>query len=249
MLIICPSCTKSYHIARSTLGGTGRTVQCAKCLSRWHCTGEPAAAEPGTEAAAQVAAHSEAHAIPGEVLATQPPDSYQSTYGLSPRPVSRGNTCPAKSRAPLYQAFAATIVVCAAMGGVAARGAIVAHAPCFASVYAMIGLPVNPRGIAFSDVRSAISADTGSTVLSVEGVVTNLRAGNVTVPEIITSLKSEDGRSIYSWKSPAPKPMLGPGETASFRTRLATPPIGAQTVVLRFANAGEATQPPGTGKK
>ena len=40
MLIVCPTCAKSYHIARTSLGAAGRSVQCSKCFSRWHCAPE-----------------------------------------------------------------------------------------------------------------------------------------------------------------------------------------------------------------
>ena len=126
------------------------------------------------------------------------------------------------------------------MGAVAAREALVLRLPQLAYAFAAIGLPVNIHGIAFGPVHSALVQDGGNAVLSVEGSLTNLRAGAVKVPEIVASLKGADGHEVDTWTSTAPKTTLGPGETATFRTRLAAPPANAQNVVLRFASADDA---------
>jgi hypothetical protein len=108
---------------------------------------------------------------------------------------------------------------------------------------------VNLRGIAFRDVRTVLSAEGPNQVLSVEGTLANLRDRAVPVPEIIASLKGPDGRDVYTWRSQAPKSTLAPGETASFRTRLAAPPPGGRDVVLRFADAEDILRAKGASAK
>ena len=247
MLIVCPSCAKSYHIARASLGSDGRTVQCSRCFSRWQCVAPRdslvIAEASSSENPASAIGESTAIVVAGQVLRGHQPDNYIEKYG-SPRVVPRRR--PSKppttgSRAAISQVAAAGFVIAAAMGGVAARQSIVSQMPALAVVYAGIGLPVNPRGIAFTEVKSAIAQDGAAQVLSVEGKLKNLRQTTVKIPEIVTALKDPDGRDVYTWTSPAPKATLAPGEIAAFRTRLATPPANARDVVLRFASADEAS--------
>ena len=246
MLIVCPSCAKSYHIARASLGSEGRTVQCSRCFSRWQCEAPRDALvisqASGGEKPDTATSETSAIVISGQVLSGHKPDDYVEQYG-SPRaaPPRRPTMPPTTgSRAAIFQVAAAGVVIAAAMGGVAARQSIVSQVPALGIVYAGIGLPVNPRGITFTEVKSAIAQDGAAQVLSVEGKLTNLRQTTVNIPEIVTALKSADGRDVYTWTSPAPKATLAPGEIAAFRTRLATPPANARDVVLRFASADDA---------
>lgn len=248
MLIICPNCAKSYHIARATIGAEGRPVQCSKCFSRWQCQDQASdqggsrtsAAEPLSAAQTVSRVETAGSTIDAAAVARRARDRYEGIYGQPGRKSRPGGMRPARSWMPFAQCCAALGLVSAGMAAVSARATIVEHAPALAVLYQGIGLPVNTRGIAFTDVRSAMGVDGATPVLSVEGKLTNLRAASVTVPEIVASLQGTDGRALYSWKSQAPKASLAPGETASFRTRLAAPPNGGQTVVLRFASAADS---------
>ena len=250
MLIVCPSCAKSYHIARASLGAEGRTVQCSRCFSRWQCqtpreSAYDVALASGPEASLSLV-NEAATVLAGQVVSGHKHDDYAERYGAPRARLRRMPPPTSQSRAPIFQAAAAGLVIAAAMGGVAARQAIVTRMPSLAIVYASIGLPVNPRGISFTEVRSALAQDGAAQVLSIEGKLTNLRQTTVKVPEIVTALKGPDGRDVYTWTSPAPKATLGPGEIAAFRTRLATPPANARDVVLRFASVDDARATRGT---
>lgn len=246
MLIICPNCAKSYHIARSSLGENGRSVQCSKCLNHWICAAD-GSAEAGTgfdghTATAKLPHIGDGPIINGEVVSHDTRANYDALYTKTRRvPVSE-QTLPGKRRPVLLQLSAAACALALAMGSIAARQSIVAHVPGTAYFYASIGLPVNLHGISFGPVKSALATEGVNVVLSVEGTLTNERSSVMKVPQIVASLQGKDGRSIYTWTSPAPKATLAPGETAGFRTRLAAPPGNADKVVLRFARADEMTR-------
>ena len=244
MLIVCPTCAKSYHIARTSLGDAGRTVQCSKCFSRWHCAPEGAVApaqEPDAFAPEIITRTDKDLHVPSKsVAARSSADAYEQLYSAFERRAVKAPSLARHSRSAALQVAAAAAVLVLAMGAVAAREALVLRLPQLAYAYAAIGLPVNIHGIAIGPVHSALVQDGGNAVLSVEGSLTNLRAGAVKVPEIVASLQGADGREVYTWTSTAPKTTLGPGETATFRTRLAAPPANAQNVVLRFASADDA---------
>ena len=244
MLIVCPTCAKSYHIARTSLGDAGRTVQCSKCFSRWHCAPEGVVApaqEPDPFAPEIITRTDRDLNVPSKSLSGRSSaDAYEQLYNAFPRRLIKAPSLARHSRSAAFQVAAAAAVLVLAMGAVAAREALVLRLPQLAYAFAAIGLPVNIHGIAFGPVHSALVQDGGNAVLSVEGSLTNLRAGAVKVPEIVASLKGADGHEVYTWTSTAPKTTLGPGETATFRTRLAAPPANAQNVVLRFASADDA---------
>ena len=244
MLIVCPTCAKSYHIARTSLGDAGRSVQCSKCFSRWHCApGGVVVAPPEADPfAPEIITRTDRDLrVPSKSLpGGSSTDAYEQLYNAFPRQLAKAPALARRSRSAALQVAAAAAVLVLAMGAVAAREALVLRLPQLAYAFAAIGLPVNIHGIAFGPVHSALVQDGGNAVLSVEGSLTNLRAGAVKVPEIVASLKGADGHEVYTWTSTAPKTTLGPGETATFRTRLAAPPANAQNVVLRFASADDA---------
>jgi predicted Zn finger-like uncharacterized protein len=248
MLIVCPNCAKSYHIARGSIGNEGRAVQCSMCFSRWICVAPNEAEGPllgsddRSSSRGERTGEGRTPTIAGEVTASQAAAPPVRSSPLPPRDAAvHPSPRVSASRMPMFQLGAAAAVIAAAMGAVAARQAIVARAPALGYLYASIGLPVNVRGIAFTDVKSALAQDGFATVLSVEGKLANLRATTVKVPEIVAALKGPDGRDLYTWTAPAPKATLAPGEIASFRTRLAAPPENGRDVVLRFASADDVS--------
>jgi hypothetical protein len=106
--------------------------------------------------------------------------------------------------------------------------------PQTASLFAAIGLPVNLRGIAFSDVTTATEASEGVPVLLVKGHITNITRQPREVPRLRFAMRNAAGNEVYAWTSLPAKTMLAPGEAESFETRLASPPADGQAVVVRF---------------
>ena len=239
MLIVCPNCAKSYHIARETIGAAGRELQCSKCFSRWRCG--------AAEEASNVWGIGLDDGVPvfeAAVVSQANVDSYEVLYGAKRRPATvspRTIKTQSSGRSAGRQLGACALVLAMAMAVVASRGAIVARLPQAGIAFAAMGLPVNAQGIEFGPLQARLDQASGG-VLSIEGTVTNLRARTTAVPEIVASLKGPDGREVYAWRTTVAKTNLGAGESASFRTRLATPPANAQKIVLRFASVDESAK-------
>jgi hypothetical protein len=139
--------------------------------------------------------------------------------------------------------FAAILASASAMGAVAERAAIVRAAPAAARLFAAIGLPVNLRGLALEAVQANLSDADGKQMLTVEGAVVNLRNETTESPPLRIALRDAQKREIYVWTAEALTAKLGPGERATFRTRLAAPPQGALDIMVRFASASEPLSP------
>ncbi len=114
------------------------------------------------------------------------------------------------------------------------RTDVVRLMPQTASLFAAIGLPVNLRGVAFSDVTTATEASEGVPVLLVKGRITNITRQPREVPRLRFAMRNAAGNEVYAWTSLPAKTMLAPGEAEPFETRLASPPADGQAVVVRF---------------
>jgi hypothetical protein len=73
-------------------------------------------------------------------------------------------------------------------------------------------------------------------VLIVEGTIANVVNKTVEVPRLRFAMRNRAGQEIYAWTSVTGRSILAPGETAAFRTRLASPPADGRDVVVRFFN-------------
>jgi len=120
------------------------------------------------------------------------------------------------------------------------RTDIVQKLPQTASFYALAGLPVNLRGLAFDSITTSTLRDDGTPILVVEGNIINDTQKNVRVPQIRFVVRDAAAQEIYSWTANAARTSLLPGQAVAFHTRLASPPPTAHDVVLRFVNRRDA---------
>jgi hypothetical protein len=58
----------------------------------------------------------------------------------------------------------------------------------------------------------------------------------VEVPRLRFAVRNELGNEIYNWTALPSRSLLGPGETLTFQSRLASPPPEAYDVLVRFFN-------------
>jgi len=106
--------------------------------------------------------------------------------------------------------------------------------PQTASFYAMLGLPVNLRGLALDSVATTTEQHEGVPILVVEGSVVNNTRKIVDVPRLKFVVRNSANEEIYSWTAVAPRANLPPGEAVAFRSRLASPPPDGRDVLVRF---------------
>lgn len=114
------------------------------------------------------------------------------------------------------------------------RANIVRIAPQAASLYAAIGMPVNLRGLAFTNLKAATEVSDGVTVLLLEGSIVNTLDKPLDVPRLRFSVRNANGSELYSWTALPDRSILGGKEEQPFRTRLASPPADARDVLVRF---------------
>jgi hypothetical protein len=119
------------------------------------------------------------------------------------------------------------------------RQTIVRTLPQTASFYALLGMPVNLRGLTFDDIVTTTEQHDGVPVLVVEGNIFNDARKIEDVPRLKFVVRNAARQEIYSWTTTPARNVLPPGEMVSFRTRLASPPPDAHDLVLHFVNRRE----------
>lgn len=141
--------------------------------------------------------------------------------------------------------FSATVAVVAGLltlviliSVIVFRGPIVARQHNLASLYEKIGLPINLRGLAFSNVRTYRETDHDAPVLVVEGEIENVSSQRQPVPFIRFGLRSEMKKEVYAWTLDPQTSSLDIGERVRFKTKLPVPPQSAVEVLVQFADRG-----------
>jgi len=155
------------------------------------------------------------------------------------KPTATGR--PARRKAPFSLATA-----CAAMGALVLavviwRAEMVRLLPQTAAFYKLVGLDVNLRGLKFRDVKVSSETVDGTTMLVIEGAITDDSNKPVELPRLRFSIRDAEGAEIYAWNTVLEQSFLGPGEKVVFKSRLASPPPGGRIVDVRFFNKRDIT--------
>jgi predicted Zn finger-like uncharacterized protein len=237
MILTCPQCATRYQVDANKFPPSGRNVRCAKCGHVWHQLGPESDAE--TEALDAVAPQAR-EAAPAETAAAV----HAPMRPLRPVvPDAGGDTARSSSlgRVALLGGWLLLVALVLAIGwaAVALRDNVVTWLPQSASLYAAVGLPVNPRGMDFTGIAYQKQVEDGQVVLAVTGNIVNRSAHELTVPPVRVALFDGDKHELYHWNFVAGVTTLKPGETTRFRTRLSSPPPGTHDLEVRFAREGE----------
>jgi hypothetical protein len=115
------------------------------------------------------------------------------------------------------------------------RDTIASVWPQTSSLYAALGMPVNARGLAFTDVNYRREIEAGRQVLTVNGNVVNVTSRELAMPEIAVTLTDNDKRQLDRWVFSASVPRLKPGQKIAFATRRTNPPEDARHLEMTFA--------------
>jgi predicted Zn finger-like uncharacterized protein len=152
----------------------------------------------------------------------------------------------AASRASRRKAPFSVATACAAMGALVLavviwRADVVRLLPHTAAFYKLVGLDVNLRGLRFRDVRVTSETVEGTSMLVIEGAITDDSNKPVELPRLRFSIRDADGAEIYAWNAVLEQSFLRPGEKAVFKSRLASPPPGGRNVDVRFFSKRDLT--------
>jgi predicted Zn finger-like uncharacterized protein len=184
-------------------------------------TAVPAAAEPATAVPA---------AAPGGAVSV--PEDIES---VAARRLRRKAQRQMRRRRPLLTA--AIMVLLTINGGLIAwRNEVVQWSPQTASLYAAIRIPVNLRGLVFTDIVTHTETQDGVKVLLIDGVIKSQSRRVAEVPRLRFAVRNAAGQEIYNWTALPARNAIAPGTSMPFRSRLASPPPETRAVLVRFFN-------------
>jgi predicted Zn finger-like uncharacterized protein len=148
---------------------------------------------------------------------------------------------PRQERGALGRYVASLPTACAAMGALVMalivwRADVVRLAPQTAGFYKLAGLNVNLRGLAFKDVKVTTETVEGKPVLVIEGMIVGEGKKTVDLPRLRFSVRDAQGAEIYAWNTVLEQTTLKPGDRATFKSRLASPPAEGKSIDVRFFN-------------
>ena len=136
------------------------------------------------------------------------------------------------------------VAVSLPMAAIAYRNVIVGLAPRAAILFETVNLPVNLAKLEISRTSARLVADGERRFLIVEGEVTNMTAETAAIPGMQVSVRSNDRQPLYVWTTKPSRQKLAAGEHVAFSARLASPPEGADDVVVEFDRADHASRAP-----
>ncbi len=235
MILTCPQCATRYQADTAQFPAEGRKVRCAKCGQVWHQQAPAPEPEPWSEL---VGAERETTlAGPGADLAGQAPHSpFPALDAAGPvhRPRSAGERAAIAASLIGFAAIAILVVWAA----IVYRQAVASVWPQASGIYKAVGIPVNAQGIAVADVTSHRDLSGGRPVLTISGVLINVTAKELAVPQVRVRLKDDEARELDHWDFSVGVSVLKPGQKIAFSTRRTNPPDGARHLEVSLSEAG-----------
>ena len=239
MILTCPSCRTRYQADAARFPPGGRNVRCGKCGQVWFQTMTGAASDPGIVAPVAPSADSSGQGPDqaGDVTHEFGEDSPSEASGSKPKEPP----APARKRRVHLAQVAGWAVLLVMIGGIGwssvqYRQFIVNVWPESASVYAVLGMPVNVRGMALTNIAYKQDIEDGQPVLSVTGKVVNISNHELPVPQLRAVLTDDSMREVYRWTFNAGVATLQAGAESDFTTRLSSPPPEARNLNITFAD-------------
>ena len=215
MILTCPECATGYFVDEAQIGADGRKVRCAHCGARWTAFPTPAGAAN---------ASSEAAPVGGDEL----PRAYRHRVEEEKR---------LRRAAVAGAVWACAAVALAVVVGAAVvfRDGVVRLWPQTASLYASLGLAVNPVGLVIEQVRAEPTLEDGHAVLAVSGEIRNVVDRSVNAPPLRVTLLDAQGKRVAGQIDRLANARIPPGETRHFLTAIFDPPMSENDLTVEFA--------------
>ena len=249
MLLVCPSCETSFRVDYVALGAEGRNVRCARCHTIWLADRTQLAPEPETGTGHEISIFPAGDIINVPALITD--DITMAEPWVADASPARNSWASSKSATPAWRKLSwrgrekksgpgiglvlTTCTLAMIVTAAIVSPATVVHAlPDLAGLYAAVGKPVNLRGLEFREVRTTRETHDGIALLVTEGKIANISGHDLELPPIRLAALGANGQEVYACTAPPSRGTLADGETLAFKSRLASPPVEAHQVQVRF---------------
>ncbi len=235
MIVTCPLCATRYDADSKAFEPDGRKVRCTNCSNTWF---------QETEAAERARLEQDAGA---DDLSEQFEDDYgdditdieteAARLASASRRASKGYAANRMTRRRAVYGWLslAACITLFVFGGYQLKVPIVKTFPAAALIYAQLGIEVNTRGLAFHNLTYKQEYENGVQVMAIKGNIVNVTEEPLVIPRVRFGLLDGTAREIYHWNIKVTQKPLAPNETLQFSSRLASPPVAARNLQVRFA--------------
>ncbi len=231
MIITCPKCATRYEAQDDAFRPEGRKVKCSTCSHNWFQL--PPELEVSNEMGPEEDYAADFQEAAGPVADVESEAAKLAAASRAASASFANQRARRQGNITGWATFAVFISVLVATAYFARVG-IVKLVPASAQLYAQIGLPVNIRGLEFTNVQYLREFENGVPILSVSGEIVNVSAEAMHLPRLRFGLFDGEEHEIYHWTMAVARDPLEPTGSMRFSTRLAAPPDSAQHVQVRF---------------
>lgn len=217
MIVTCPSCDAKYRAEPEALARRGGRVRCAGCGHVW--TVEDEALVLGE---------------PAETIQPLPEEPKKPHEVIRERASARRAKARLATEGAGWAGVAALFLIVMA-GAWLFRVDVVQTFPRAASVYASIGVPVNPHGIEVRELSIERTDEDGTPALAIEGAVVNITGRAHDTLPLRAALLDADGATLVEWTILLESPQLEAGALERFRTLLPDAPEDGTEVLVELA--------------
>ncbi len=259
MILTCPECATSYFVDDARIPPGGRTVKCTNCGARWHTADQPSPApsedselfDDVPEAAPTIPPEPEPSATPepepapvDDLIVTGP-----TTRAALRRPAPAAKKTPGSPKAAFAAVAAIVALVVLAGAAVLLRDQVTAAVPEAGAAYAAVGLPADTLGLVIEDVKAEPAFQGGRPVITLTGLVRNLRAAGTDSPSIRIEMLGAKGAPLAARVVRPLEPHV-PGKAGRhFALTIPDPPKGVRELALTFEAPAGAKAPPAVRAK
>ena len=180
--------------------------------------------------------------LPAVIDHDDAPDVEASRLGQLARNAQEEHQIRLAKRRRSYQQWAVfgSFVLAPFVAAAAMPETMVNAAPISIRAYQALGYDINLYGLEVRGVEREHIIMDGQRILSVKGVIANVDADARKIPWLRFALTGPSGEELYSWTlDTGSKPLLRPGESTGFVTRISAPPEASQKLQIRFARSDE----------
>jgi hypothetical protein len=114
------------------------------------------------------------------------------------------------------------------------RDQVARAVPGAAGIYAKMGIPVNPHGLALRNVKVDWVEEDNQTELEVRGEIHNLLGEERRVPSVVVTVRDRSGASLFHTVAGVGSGLVSRGGFTRFTTRIPSPPAGIASVAVHF---------------
>jgi zinc-ribbon domain len=231
MIVNCPSCSTRYSLP--SLASSSVLLTCRSCGHRWR-EAETIDAIDVTDVAPR--------RLPSVIDHDDAPELEASRLVLLAREAREEHDIRQFKRRRRLQQWAVfgSFVLAPFVAAAALPETVVSAAPISIKAYEALGYDINLYGLEVRGIEREHIIMDGQRILAVKGLIANIDGDMRKIPWLRFALTGPSGEELYSWTlDTSAKPLLQPGETTSFVTRISAPPEAAQNLQIRFARANE----------